>query len=81
MLNKLNLPLLPSSPLPLPKTAYKNTNTANVGKAVVFLSDLLQFMAKKIALLVQNCADEKSCQNPFSAILRLITKQKSSDGH
>jgi len=38
------------------------------GKVVVFLTELLQFLAKNIALLVQKCVFG---QNPFSAILRV----------
>ena len=47
------------------------------------LSGLLQYLAKNMALLVQKFREEKSCQNPFSAILRRKKerKKKSSDGH
>ena len=41
------------------------------GKAVVFFTGLLQYLAKNMALLVQN----------VSAILRLKKEKKTSDGH
>ena len=41
-----------------------------------FSAGLLQYLAKNMALLVQNFWEKKDCQNPFSAILR----QKSLSG-
>ena len=36
-----------------------------------FLADLLQYLAKNMALLVHKFGENLVCQNPFSAILRL----------
>ena len=48
----------------------------SVGKVLVFKAGLLQYLAKNIALLVQNFCWDFFGQNPFSAILSLKKQNK-----
>ena len=51
------------------KTTYRNITLKFVGR---YFTCLLKYFPKNRTILVQKLRGEKSCQNPFSAILKKV---------